>query len=80
VMAFVALSRGQAEAAVQDADDALSLRGRYPEARLVRAEALLRLARGEEARRELARFLDEAPPTMMAERAQAAQTLASVPR
>ncbi len=38
----------------------------------VRAEALLRLARAAEARRELARFLDEAPPTMVAERAQAA--------
>jgi hypothetical protein len=52
----------------------------YPEARLLRAEALLRLARAAEARRELARFLDEAPPTMVAERAQAAQALASVPR
>jgi predicted Zn-dependent protease len=76
----VALNRGQAEAAVQDASDALALRGRYPEARLVRAQALLRLARGEEARRELGRFLDEAPATMVAERAQAAQTLAGVPR
>jgi predicted Zn-dependent protease len=79
-MAFVALGRGQAEAAIHDADDALALRAHYPEARLIRAEALLRLTRPEEARRELARFLDEAPPTMVAERAQAAQTLARVPR
>ena len=81
VMAFVALNRGQTEAAVQDADDALALRAHYPEARLLRAEALLRLASADEARRELARFLDEAPPTMVAERAQwPAQALASVPR
>ena len=53
VMAFVALNRGQAEAAVRDADDALALRAHYPEARLIRAEALLRLARADEARREL---------------------------
>ena len=61
-------------------DDALALRAHYPEARLIRAEALLRLSRGEEARRELGKFLGEAPPTMVAERAQAARTLASVPR
>lgn len=79
-MAFVALNRGQPEAAMHDSDDALALRPHYPEARLLRAEALLRLARTAEARRELARFLDEAPPTMVAERAQAAQALTSVPR
>jgi predicted Zn-dependent protease len=79
-MAFVALGNGQAEAAIEDADAALALRPHYPEARLVRAEALLRLSRPSDARLELRRFLDEAPPTMMAERAHAQQTLADVPR
>ncbi len=79
-MAFVALGQGQAETAVRDADDALTLRAHYPEARLVRAEALLQLGNAGEARRELRRFLDEAPPTMVAERAHAAETLTGVPR
>ena len=61
-------------------DDALALRAHYPEARLVRAEALLRLGNAEEARRELRRFLDEAPPTMVAERTHALETLTGVPR
>jgi len=79
-LAFVALERGDPAAAVRAADDALVLREHYPEARLVRAEALVRLARAEEARRELRRFLDEAPPTMVAERSRALQFLTEVPR
>jgi len=67
-VAFVALARGQADAALRAADTALGLRFRYPEARLVRADALDRLGRDGEMRRELKRFLAEAPPTMAAER------------
>jgi regulator of sirC expression with transglutaminase-like and TPR domain len=74
-IAFVALARDQPEAAVRAADAALALRPRYPEARLVRADALSRLGRDAEMRRELDRFLDEAPPSMAAERARAERTL-----
>jgi Tfp pilus assembly protein PilF len=73
--AFVALARDEREAALRDADAALQLRARYPEARLVRAEALSRLGRNVEMRRELDRFLAEAPPRMAAERARAERTL-----
>ena len=50
-MAFVALARGEWRAAVHAADAALALRTPYPEARLVRAEALARLAGGRGASR-----------------------------
>jgi tetratricopeptide (TPR) repeat protein len=73
--AFVALAREQSTVALEAADAALALRPRYPEARLVRAEALARLGRDAEMRRELARFLDQAPPAMAAERAQADRAL-----
>ena len=68
-IAFVALRRAQVPAALRAADAALALRAAYPEARLVRAEALLRLRRPGEARRELERFLADAPDTMRADRA-----------
>jgi regulator of sirC expression with transglutaminase-like and TPR domain len=74
-IAFVALARGEADAALRAADTALALRARYPEARLVRADALARLGRDGEMRRELDRFLDEAPATMTAERARAERML-----
>jgi len=51
------------------------LRRRYPEARLVRAEVLSRLGRDVEMRRELDRFLAEAPPALAAERARAERML-----
>jgi len=73
--AFVALARDQPDAALRAADAALALRARYPEARLVRAEALSRLGRAAEMRRELDRFLAEAPPEMAAERARAERAL-----
>jgi hypothetical protein len=41
---------------------------------------LLRLARDDEAGRELRRFLDEAPPEMAADRARAQATLKRIPR
>ena len=73
--AFVALARGDWDAAVSAADTALALRPRYPEARLVRADALSQLGRNAEMRRELDMFLAQAPPTMAAERARAARAL-----
>jgi len=73
--AFVALARNEREAALRDADAALTLRALYPEARLVRAEALRRLGRDVEMRHELSLFLAEAPPRMAAERARAERTL-----
>ena len=57
-------ARGDRETALRAADAALALRARYPEARLVRADALSRLGRDAEMRRELERFLAEAPPAM----------------
>jgi len=77
VAAFVALARGEWRAAVRAADAALALRPRYPEARLVRADALGRLGREDEVRRELDRFLAEAPPGMAAERARAERRLSA---
>jgi tetratricopeptide (TPR) repeat protein len=74
-MAFVALARGDREAAVRAADAALALRAQYPEARLVRADALSRLGRDAEMRRELERFLAQAPPAMAAERGRAERML-----
>src|SRR5262249_11266604 len=74
-IAYVALAQDQPESALHAADAARALRPRYPEARLVRAEALSRLGRDAEMRRELGRFLDEAPPAMAAERARAERTL-----
>jgi tetratricopeptide (TPR) repeat protein len=74
-IAFVALARDQPEPALRAADAALALRPRYPEARLVRAEALSRLGRDADMRRELDRFLQDAPPSMAAERARAERTL-----
>jgi tetratricopeptide (TPR) repeat protein len=74
-IAFVALARDQPDGALRAADEALALRGRYPEARLARAEALSRLGRDAEMRRELGRFLDEAPAAMAAERARATRML-----
>ena len=73
--AFVALARGDREAALRAADAALALRAHYPEARLVRADALSRLGRDGEMRRELERFLAQAPPAMAAERGRAERTL-----
>jgi tetratricopeptide (TPR) repeat protein len=59
--AFVALRREQAGDAIAAAQRALALRAFFPEARLVLAEALLRAGRVEEGRRELGKFLREAP-------------------
>jgi regulator of sirC expression with transglutaminase-like and TPR domain len=74
-IAFVALARGERAGALRAADAALALRPRYPEARLVRADALSQLGREDQMRRELARFLAEAPPAMAAERARAERRL-----
>jgi tetratricopeptide (TPR) repeat protein len=69
LVAYAALARGRFAAAETAAADALALRARYPEARLVRGEALARQGRADEARRELERFLAEAPPELAVERA-----------
>ena len=61
--AFVALARDQARGrAARPPTPRSRCAPRYPEARLVRAEALARLGRDAEMRRELDRFLAEAPP------------------
>ena len=70
-MAYAALARGRFAAAAAAAGEALELRARYPEARLVRAEALARQGRDAEARGALERFLADAPPELAAERARA---------
>ncbi len=80
MIAYVALRRGEAQVAARSAEDALALRPGFPEARLLRAQALLRLARSAEAAQELRRFLDEAPPDLAAERARAEATLRQIPR
>jgi tetratricopeptide (TPR) repeat protein len=75
VRAFVALRRERIEEAVAAARRALALRARYPEARLVLAEALLRSGRTGEGKRELGRFIAEAPAHLEAERQIAARYL-----
>ena len=80
VMAYVALSRGQPEAALRDADDALALRAHYPEARLVRAEALAATGARRGGPSRAGTVPRRGAPTMVAERAQAARPLADVPR
>ncbi len=66
--------------ALRGVDDALALRPRFAQARLLRADALLGLSRPAEAAAELRQFLDEAPPEMTAERARAQATLGRIPR
>jgi Flp pilus assembly protein TadD len=66
-LGFVALRRDDFRLALQEADAALALRPRYPEAKLVRAEALARLGRGFEARQELAALKVDAVPELAAE-------------
>ena len=78
-LAFVALARDEPETAARAADEALALRRPYPEARLVRAEALLRGGHDAEARPELERFLGEAPARMASERARAQEILRGAP-
>lgn len=74
-LAYVELGRGQFAAATGAARRALELRPHYPEARLLLAEALFRDGVHGEARSELRRFVDEAPPSMAAEKARAAAAL-----
>jgi len=69
--AFVELGREQPMAAVAAAQLALELRGRYPQARLLLAEAQYRAGDAAGGRATLERFLDEAPPEMAAEKARA---------
>jgi tetratricopeptide (TPR) repeat protein len=71
LVAYVALGQEHLTEAVAAAGTALALRRQYPEARLVRAEALARQGRLDEARRDLEQFLAEAPPELSAERARA---------
>lgn len=75
VTAFVALARDEPVQAIAAARRALALRGRYPEARLLLAEALLRSGDLAAGRRELARFVAEAPKHLEAERQVAARYL-----
>ena len=74
-LGFVALRRDDFALALQEADAALALRARYPEAKLVRAEALARLGRGFEARQELAALDVGAMPELAEERTRIERTL-----
>src|SRR4029453_6594176 len=67
-LGFVALRRDDFPLALHEADAALALRPRYPEAKLVRAEALARLGRGFEARQALAAVAVDGVPELAAER------------
>ena len=58
---------------------ALELRPAYPEARLVLSESLLRRGDEGEGRRELRRFVDEAPPELAAEQSHAEALLRKGP-
>lgn len=75
--AFVAVNREQLELAVAAARRAIQLRhpAKYPEARMVLAEALYRAGRMDEGRRELKYFLEEAPSGMQLERRKAEEFL-----
>ena len=78
IRAIVSLTRGQVELAVAAAKRAIQLRhpGKYPQARMVLAEALYQIGRTDEGRRELKNFLQEAPSGMAMERAKAEEFLA----
>jgi len=69
--AFVELGRDQPAAAMTAARRALELRLPYPQARLLLAEAQYRAGDAVAGRATLQRFIDEAPPEMAAEKAQA---------
>jgi predicted Zn-dependent protease len=69
VRAFIELRLDRPGSAVEAARRALALRPRYPEARMVLAEALLRRGDVEAGRREVEAFLGEAPAQMSKERA-----------
>jgi Tfp pilus assembly protein PilF len=73
IRGFLALRMGDPRAAVEYLDRALRLRPKYPQARMIRAEALFQMGQQDEGRRELERFIDQAPPSMREEvqRAQA---------
>lgn len=68
VRAYAELRRDRPADAVAAARRALALRKSYPQARLVLAEALLRLGQTGEGRRELQIFVQEAPAHMEDER------------
>lgn len=63
-----ALGRGRYQEAITAGRRALDLRPKYPQARLVLAEALFRAGQGEAGARELRLFVDESPPEMKEER------------
>jgi tetratricopeptide (TPR) repeat protein len=71
VRGFVEMRRGQGAAAATAARRAIALRPKYPEARLLLAEALLHEGRQAEGQRELAIFLEQAPPHLGEERRRA---------
>lgn len=73
--AYVSLNRGQLGQAIESARRAIRLRRRYPEARMVLAEALLQAGQNEEGREELRRFADEAPPQLEMEKRRALEFL-----
>jgi tetratricopeptide (TPR) repeat protein len=75
LVAYAALARDRLREALDAAGEALALRSPYPEARLLRAEALARDGRALDARRELEAFLREAPAEMAGERARAERFL-----
>jgi tetratricopeptide (TPR) repeat protein len=64
IRGYLALRMGDPKAAVEYEDRALRLRPRYPQARMIRAEALFQMSQREEGRRELERFIDQATPAL----------------
>ncbi len=72
---YVELRLGHHDVAIAAARRALTLRSRYPEARMVLAEALLRQGSEEEGRKELVAFVAEAPEGMGEEKGAAERYL-----
>jgi tetratricopeptide (TPR) repeat protein len=76
---YIAIKKGDANTGLEYAVRALRLRKRYPEARMLMTEALFMLGRVEDGRRELRRFIDEAPPRLRPEVEKAKQFLERAP-
>ena len=74
--AYLALNRQDLQTAINYSVRALKLKPRYPEARMVLAEALIRTGQDAEGRHQLKIFLEEAPPALDLERRLANQFLA----
>lgn len=75
VRAFLALKQRELPLAIDSARRAIKLRRKYPQARMILAEALFTAGMDADGRRELKNFIDEAPPSMALERRKATEFL-----